>query len=100
MIDLLALKGNPEQILKMVVDYGYLGCLLTMFEHDNILIQKWGLDATLKVLNSGNQLSDYNPYLLYFEEAEMFEKIMLLTSYPDLADNALLALSFLEGNMG
>jgi len=101
MIDIFAAKGNPEQILKMVTEHNFLGCLITMIEHENILIQKLGLDACLKVLNSGNIISDYNPYLLYFEEAEVFDKIMLLMSYPDLTDTAALILTFLEGdNMG
>ena len=98
-LDDLVTKGSPEQILRMVTEFNYLGCLVVLLDHEELHIKQLGLDITLKIVNSGNELpDDYNPYALYLEEGGLIEKIILLTSYPEIGDLAAIILTMVGIN--
>jgi len=98
-MDSLVTKANPEQILRMVTEFNYLGCLAVLLDHELLHIKQLGLDITLKIINSGNELpDDYNPYTLYLEEGGLVEKIILLTSYPEIGDMAAIILTLIGIN--
>ena len=98
-MDSLVTKANPEQILRMVTEFNYLGCLAVLLDHELLHIKQLGLDITLKIINSGNELpDDYNPYTLYLEEGGLVEKIILLTSYPEIGDMAAIILTMIGIN--
>jgi len=98
-LDGLVTRASPEQILRMVTELNYMGCLAVLLDHEELHIKQLGLEITLKVVNSGNELpDDYNPYALYLEEGGLIEKIILLTSYPDIGDLAAIILTLVGIN--
>jgi uncharacterized membrane protein (Fun14 family) len=78
----LASGASPQQIAKMVNEHDYLGCLSLMLNNSSSKVKQIGLEATLNVLNSGDeaQTQGHNIYIKKFIKEGLVDMIQELSS--------------------